>query len=44
MIYKASSSGIMETDMKASGKMTNNMGKVRKKLFTLWFINSNIVW
>jgi hypothetical protein len=31
MILKVSGSGIMETDMKASGKMANGMVKVRNK-------------
>jgi len=33
----------MEVDMKVSGKMTRGMAKVRKKGFTLRFINSNFV-
>jgi len=36
-------SGITETDMKVNIKMTKSMAKVRKKRFTLWFINSKIV-
>jgi len=36
MIQKASGSGIMETDMKASGKMVKSISKVKKEeIFSL---------
>jgi len=43
MIIQVSISGKMEIDTKASGKMTRSLAKVRKKRFTLWFINYKIV-
>ena len=51
MIQKVSCSRIMETDMKASGKMTKSMAKVRKSDFlydlfilTLYFDDSLCKW
>ena len=44
MIQKASGSGIVETDMKVSGKMVKSMAKVRKSDFLCNLLNLTVFY